>query len=120
MRVHMIDGADMYHNGTYEVVDGVLSTFTSEVGVTYPAEHLALSERLRAAELFMLEGPDFNGYVEDVIVYTSWKADVDIFDSEHDIDSITIVGPDRDVPAAGCFGDAIGDQIFDLIERGDF
>jgi len=120
MRVHMIDGNDMYHNGHYQLADGSLSAFVSEVGVTYPVEHLSLEERLRAAELCMLEGPDWDGYVEDVVVYTSWKADVDIFDRDYEVGRITIVGPDRDVPARGGYDCAIGDRIYDNIERGNW
>lgn len=120
MRVHLIDGHDMYHNGHYQLADGVLSAFVSEVGVTYPIEHLSLEERLRAAELCMLEGDDWDGYAEDVVVYTSWKADVDLYDREYEVGPITIVGPDRDVTATDIFDAAIGDRIYDSIERGDY
>lgn len=120
MRVHMTDGHDMYHNGTYTFANGSLSAFVSEVGVTYPVEHLALSERLRAAELCLLEGDDWDGYVEDVIVHTSWTADVDITDSDMDVRRVTVVGPDRDVRPTDAFEDAIIDQIYDSVERGDY
>lgn len=120
MRVHMTDGHDMYHNGHFQLADGSLSAFVSEIGVTYPAEHLALSERLRAAELCMLEGPDWDGYVEDVVVYTSWTADVDIFDRDMDVTRVRVVGPDRDVAVRDCFECAIIDQIFNNVERGDY
>lgn len=120
MRVHMTDGHDMYHNGHYQLADGSLSAFVSEIGVTYPIEHLSLEERLRAAELCVIEGPDWDGYVEDVIVYTSWTADVDITDRDMEVGRVTVVGPDRDVTPTNAFECAIIDQIFDNVERGDY